>query len=134
MHSISARIKSAFKDLAPTHERTKKVYSAYSREKEKEVLTRSDQSLLTKIRSGHTVLFAAYRNRIDEAKSALCPLCEDGDHDLVHWMTVCAGTLEKRMELFGPDGFNKLASLTKEPLNAIALAKSTLFGDLPGDR
>ena len=82
--------------------------------------------------SGHTVLFAAYRNRIDESESTLCPLCEYGDQDLTHWMTVCAGTLEKRRELFDPDGYDQLASLTKHPLKAIALAKSTLFGDLPG--
>ena len=126
-HSASSRIRALRKDPPPSHQRTREVYAAFSKEKELEVKSRDDQTLLAKVRSGHTVLFAAYRHRIDETESALCPLCENGDQDLSHWMTECAGTLQKRFELFGPEGYRRLDSLTKFPTEAITLARSTLF-------
>ena len=97
-----------------------------SKAKEIEVKTRADQSLLAKIRSGHTILFAAYRNRINPDSDPTCPLCEDGIQDFVHWMTKCAGTLEHRRNLFGPEDYDRLEMLTRNPLQAIALAKLTL--------
>ena len=127
-HSVRARIKAVRKDPPPQHKRTQEVYSAYSKEKEMKIENRSGQSLLAKIRTGHMILFAAYRNRIDENKDPTCPLCHDAPQDLTHWMTACAGTLQQRMELFGPDGYNKLESLTKFPAEAIALARRTLDG------
>ena len=105
-----------------------KVYAEYSNKKEMEVSSRNQQSLLAKIRSGHTTLFAAYRNRVDETKDPTCPLCQDAPQDLEHWMTACAGTLQKRVELFGAEDFDKLSNLTKFPTESIALARATLDG------
>ena len=127
-HSVRARIKAERKSFGTTHGRTTQVYSEYSHQKEMLIKSRNEQSLLAKIRSGHTTLFAAYRNRIDETKDPTCPLCLDAPQDLEHWVTACAGTLQLRMELFGPDDFDKLASLTKFPTEAIALARRTLDG------
>ena len=127
-HSVKAKIKADRKDPQPEHERTRQVYSSYSAQEELKIKTKRGQSLLAKIRSGHTVLFAAYRNKIDENEDPTCPLCHDAPQDLVHWMTSCAGTLQQRMALFGPEGYNKLDSLTKSPLQAIALAQATLEG------
>ena len=59
---IAASIKLAVKDRT-LHERTK-VYAGYSRKKEKMIKSREDQTLLVKLRSGHTILFAGYRKRI----------------------------------------------------------------------
>ena len=126
-HSASSRIRALCKDPPPSHQRTREVYAPFSKEKEMEVKSRDDQTLLAKVRSGHTVLFAAYRHRIDETESALCPLCENGEQDLSHWMTECAGTLQKRFEFFGPEGYRRLDALTKFPTEAITLARSTLF-------
>ena len=127
-NSIKAEIKKATKDPPPTHERTKKVYAFYSRKKEKEVTSRKDQTLLAKLRSGHTTLLAAYKARLDPDFSPTCTLCEDGeDQTLEHWLTKCAGTLDERIERFGQD-FDQLGVLTKFPIAAVALARSTLTG------
>ena len=127
-HSVRARIKSDRRSFGNDHARSLKVYSAYSHQKEMLVASRNEQSLLAKIRSGHTILFAAFRNRIDDTKDPTCPLCNDAPQDLEHWMTTCPGTLAARYELFGPDDHSKLESLTKYPLEAIALARRTLEG------
>ena len=127
-HSAKAWIKATRKDPEPEHQRTREVYAEYTHKEEMKVKNRSGQSLLAKIRSGHTVLFAAYRKMIDENEDPTCPLCQNASQDLVHWMTSCAGTLQQRMDLFGPEGYNRLDSLTKFPTQAIALARNTLEG------
>ena len=126
-HSVKARIKAKRKDPPPQHQRTRDVYAKYSEKEELKVKNRKGQSLLAKIRSGHTVLFAAYRHWVDETQDPTCPLCQEAPQDLEHWMTACEGTREKRMELFGAD-FNRLDALTKYPTEAIALARETLDG------
>ena len=128
--SICTQIRQATKDPPPSHERTKQVYRAISHNREKSITTRSDQTLLAKIRTGHTTLFRAYEARIndEEESTTICPLCGETPHDLIHWSTKCAGTLEKRRELFGLEDLDKLESLTKYPSETLALAKSTLLG------
>ena len=126
--SIKAEIKKATKDPPPSHERTKEVYAFYSKKKEKEVISRTDQTLLAKLRSSHTTLLAAYKAKLDPDKSATCDLCEAGeDQTLEHWLTKCAGTLDERIERFGQD-FDKLGVLTKFPNAVVALARATLTG------
>ena len=127
-HSVRARIKTERRCFGITHGRSTQIYAGYSHQKEMLISSRNQQSLLAKIRSGHTTLFAAYRNRIDETQDPTCPLCQDAPQDLDHWMTTCAGTLQHRMELFGPDFYDKLVSLSKFPTEAIALARATLDG------
>lgn len=129
-HSAAARIKATRKDPAPSHPRIKAVYEFYSKEKEEEVQSRSDQSLLAKIRSGHSILFAAYRKRIDESEDDTCPSCQLEPQTMEHWMTRCPGTLAQRRNIFGPDDYIRLGSLSKFPLKAIAFAKSSLL-DVP---
>ena len=82
-HSVKARIKAARKDPPPEHERTRDVYAKYSDKEEIKVKNRKGQSLLAKIRSGHTTLFAAYRHRIDDNEPT-CPLCQAAMQDLEH--------------------------------------------------
>ena len=127
--SICCRIRFLNKDPPSAHIRTQKIYSEYSKTREIEITNRSDQSLLAKIRTGKTILFAAYKNEIDRNHDPMCPLCNDGLHTLEHWLTECAGTLEKRRELFGPDDYDKLEVLTKYPAAAVSLAKTTLLGE-----
>ena len=69
-NSVVAHIKKVTKDPAPQHERTKLVYSKYSRDREKEISNRSDQCLLAKLRSGHTTLLADYKARIENTHAA----------------------------------------------------------------
>ena len=128
--SICAQIRKITKDPPPTHERTKEVYSALSHRKEKNIASRSDQTLLAKIRTGHTTLFRAYEARVngEDGSTTKCPLCGEMPHDLQHWISKCAGTLEKRRDLFGPEDMDKLEVLSKFPSETLALAKSTLLG------
>ena len=129
--SICAAIRQRTKDPPPSHERTKEVYRGISHNIERRLITtRSDQTLLAKVRSGHTTLFRAYAARIHEEDEAasICPLCDESPHDLIHWSTKCAGTLAKRIELFGYEDACKLEALSKHPLETLALAKSTLLG------
>ena len=128
-NSICSHIKQVSKDPPPTHERTKRVYQGYSKSEEKEISNRSDQCLLAKLRSGHCKLLRAYHARLDPAVDPTCPLCEDGPQTLEHWLQTCAGTLERRISLFGYEDRDKLEVLTKSPIEALSLAKSTLFGD-----
>ena len=116
------------KDPPPSHERTALVYEKMSKDKEKKIVSRRDQTLLAKIRSGHTILFSDYKARLDPAHPNVCPLCGESPHDLEHWLTKCAGTENKRRELFGYEDMSKWDSLTKYPTEAVALARSTLPG------
>ena len=47
---------------------------------------------------------------------------------LEYWIKYCAGTLEKRMELFGYEDHDKLEALMKFPKEAVALARNMLLG------
>jgi len=135
--SICTQIRRMAKELEPeptdevkkrTHERIKKVYSGISQNKERSITSRRDQTLLAKIRNGHTILFGAYEARLlneDESKT-VCPLCGESPHDLIHWSTKCAGTLNRRRELFGTEDFDKLKALSSHPNEALVLARDTL--------
>ena len=107
-HSAAARIKATRKDPAPSHPRIKAVYEFYSKEKEEEVQSRSDQSLLAKIRSGHSILFAAYRKRIDESEDDTCPSCQLEPQTMEHWMTSCQ--VVSKEEIFITTGLDRYRS------------------------
>ena len=126
--AICAKIRSSTKDPAPTPELPKLVYAAYNPKKETEIASRSDQSLLAKIRSGESLLFMAFKNKIDRVTDPTCYLCGEAPHDQEHWMKFCPGTLEKRMRLFGNEYFDRQEALTKFPTKAVALARETLRG------
>ena len=64
--SICTAIRQMTRDPPPSHERTKEVYRGISHNTEwKTITSRRDQTLLAKIRSGHTTLFRAYADRIN---------------------------------------------------------------------
>ena len=129
--SVCCRIRALNKDPPSSHRTTREVYSEIKKEREQQIETRSDQSLLARVRTGRTSLFLAVKNEIDRNEDPMCPLCRDAPHTLEHWMTQCAGTLAKRRELFGED-YNKLEALSKYPTEAVSLARSTLGEDGAG--
>ena len=126
-NSICTQINMMTRDPPIAHERSREVYGSISAKKEREITSRADQTLLAKVRSGHTTLFLEYRARMEPDLDTTCPLCQDSPHNLVHWMTECAGTLNKRRQLFGAEDMGKLSSLTKYPRAAVALCRSTLL-------
>ena len=126
--SACARIKQLTRDPPPTHDLPKRVYAALSKGKEQELTCRRDQVLLAKIRSGKTPLFRENKALWDKSVDPTCPRCQDGIHNLEHWLTQCAGTLEERTRIFGEEYMGGLELLTKHPTKAVALARSTLPG------
>jgi ribonuclease HI len=106
------------------HARSAAVYSAYSAEREKAIVSRKDQVLLARVRSGKYLGFAEYRARIKKTTDASCPRCGAAEEDLVHWLQ-CPGTMEARVRLFGNTDVG-LDILTLNPTGAVKLAQSTL--------
>ena len=124
--SSCAQISLCFlKDPPGTHERMIEVYGALSKERESQIKTRRDQTLLAKLRSGHYVGLREYHHRIGGAPDATCPLCGEEDQDLVHWLTQCPALVARRWELFGSDS-GRLDCLTRHPLRVLTLARETL--------
>ena len=98
--------------------------------KEDSITSRSNQSLLAKLRTGHYVELNAYRARIRPNEATPdCDLCDTGEaHDLQHWLQRCPSTARQRHYLFGSDS-GRLDVLTSHPAKSFSLARSTL-GDV----
>ena len=110
----------------PTHARTAMVYANISASKEHLITKRADQTMLARIRSGHSLLFRAYKHRISSSGDPHCRRCNSGaDDNLEHWLD-CDGTLEERMKIFGYTRV-ELSDLTQWPRESVALARKTLF-------
>ena len=127
--SVCAAIKSQFTDTIQ-HERTKQVYAAYSRAKDREATkTRSDQVLLGRIRSGHFLGFNQYQHRIGKSDDPTCGKCDAPIHDLEHWFRYCPALSTRRHRLFGSHRLD-LEALTSNPQLVLAYARATLTGCL----
>ena len=111
-----------------THQRTREVYSAYRKDREREVKSRQDQVHLAQLRSGKHLALRAYKNQLDNEIPALCPRCQEEDQTLEHWFLRCPGTLEARQQIFGGEEDFNLSLLTKCPRQSLALARRTLLG------
>ena len=95
------------------------------------MLSRADQSLLAKLRSGHCMGLRAHRARVDEVSDPTCNLCGQADETLEHWLGSCPMTDPQRFRLFGADS-GDLGCLTKHSLGSISLARRTLrLGERP---
>ena len=129
--SVCSRIRAICKDPPICHDRTREVYSSLCADREKNIKTRSDQSLLAKLRTGHYTGLRAYRSRIDNgATDPTCNRCDMGaPQDLDHWIS-CPAIAPLRRNLIG-DNYEQLYLLTKYPAEAVALARSTLLGARP---
>ena len=126
-HSACMQIKRTFINET-THQRTKEVYSAYRKEREREIKTRQDQAHLAQLCSGKHLALQAYRHQLDESIPALCPRCQEEEQTLEHWFLRCPGTLGARQQIFGGEEDFNLSQLTKSPSQSIALARRTLLG------
>ena len=124
--SACAAIKRCIKDPNIQHHRTAQIYASLSEKNERKIKSRSDQSLLAKLRSGHYRGLRAYKNRIDGGLTdPKCPHCdEDALHNIEHWVQ-CPALAHIRRSLIGED-YRGLDLLTKFPLEAIALARATI--------
>ena len=124
--SACSRVKVLTKDPPITNERIREVYGALSQERESRVRSRSDQTLLARLRTGHFIGLRAYKHRIDDTTDPTCNLCNEESQDLEHWLQRCPATAAKRWQLFGEDS-GRLDCLGRHPTEVVALARSTLF-------
>ena len=113
-------------DYSTMRDHVKEVYKCLDQLKESTITSKSDQSVLAKVRSGNTILFRSHKSKLDKTTDPTCPLCGEGPHNLNHWMLQCAGTLDRRRREFGEEGMYRLESLSKYPKEAVALIRATL--------
>ena len=119
-------IKTKIIDDPPKHHLVKQTYSNLSHKRDKSDLkNRKDCATIAQLRSGHCLLLAAYRNRIDDSKSEVCPRCDEAPQTVEHWILDCPGTISERQRIFGRTDVG-LEVLTKNPDKTLALARSTL--------
>jgi len=132
--AVSARIEQGTKDPPTQHERTRLVYSHIIYQREREITNKIDQVLLAKVRTGHSTLFRKFiaDHILPESEiDTTCPRCGQGVDDLIHWMTECQASANKRREIFGPEEMENLGVLTKQPTEALRLIRDTLPHDKP---
>ena len=121
-------IKKNIRDPPPTHARIVATYTGHSSSRDaSEIDNRSDQVLLARLRSGHHPAFRAYLHRMDPDVDPTCPICQNADHTLEHWLLDCPGTSAVKREMFGTHE-GSLTWLSSHPSKSVALAKSTLLG------
>ena len=108
-----------------SHARTRKVYSCFSKEKEKTVKGRSDQVRLARLRSGHSLDLRAHQNRYDNHVNPICQKCDaQVAEDVEHWLK-CPAHEQLRLDIFGTRHV-ELSNLTRRPKESAALARQIL--------
>ena len=126
LRGILPLIRDQVKDAPPSHPRCAAVYAELKISREQQLTSRADQTMLARIRSGHSLLFDAYKFRISNSGSPVCKRCDSGlDDNLEHWLT-CDGTVAERMKHFGYTNI-ALSDLSRWPRESVALARGTLF-------
>jgi ribonuclease HI len=122
--SAKSVIKRLIKDPSPTHHVVKETYKHLQKKKEKNIIkSRKEAATLAQLRSGHCLKLAAYRHRIDNTKSDICPRCQEDTEDVKHWLK-CPANLQDRLNIFGRTDVG-LGALTEFPAEALAYAKAT---------
>ena len=107
-------------------ELSREVYDNYKLRNDDTLQTRSEQTLVAKIRTGKWRKFRAYQHKLNEAIDPHCKFCPGKIHDLKHWMTDCTATDGLRQRLFGTltPGLQVLAS---EPVKLVQMASKSNF-------
>ena len=125
--SICSLIDRSMIDPPMSHDRTKQVYTASTKYSDATISSRADQVLLAQLRSGHHMAFRAYRNRVYPDEDPKCPLCEEPQHTLEHWLLKCPGVEAEKYKIFGylEVGLNVLIT---HPQESLALSQSLLCG------
>ena len=124
--SACAYIRHSIVDGPFCHPRPNRAYAGKTKKQEDRLTTREDQVLLARLRTGKLKAFRSYQTLLDNgATSPECPLCQDADHTLEHWLMECAGTAEAAFRAYGfrPTHLGVMSEFTKE---TVALARATL--------
>ena len=90
--------------------------------------TRSNQSILAKLRYGHFTGLQGYKARIDNVSDPTCNLCGQAPRTLKHWPQECPATAQQRWDMFEAHSGN-LDCLTRFLRKEIFLTRRTLLGE-----
>jgi ribonuclease HI len=123
---IVPAIKAAICDPPIPHERTRMVYSEYSKLKERSITSRKDRVLLARIRTGHHLVFLNYQHRLNQEIDRRCPRCQYWKDDVLHWLN-CEALMHVRMQIFGT-AVVEPSILTNRPRESVVYAQRTLCG------
>ena len=127
LKSAISTIKRSFKDPPPPNARTAATYANLSTLRdEKALLSRKDATMIARLRSGHSLKLAAYRNVINPAEDPTCPKCNQAPETLEHWLLECSGTLAAREDIFGTTDVGP-AIISQDPHGTTMLAKRCLY-------
>ena len=99
------------RDPDPQHERVRQVYQVPIRPTQG--LSREDEVFLARLRSGHSLLLAAHRNRV-RGEEETCPRCRQAPETLRHFIQECEATEARRVFIFG-NASPPLSVLSGEP-------------------
>ena len=96
--SAKLSIKRGVVDGAPQHPRLRQVYQGPV--KHPQGLSREEEVLLARLRSGHSLHLASYQDRV-HGSGATCHRCQNGPETLEHFCSECEATEAIRMRIFG---------------------------------
>ena len=97
--AAKALIHRTVKDPPPEHVRIKAVYQGGP--PDRLPLSRSEFTQLSQLRSGHSLLLAAYRTRLNPDLDPTCPRCGEEPESLEHIVQRCQASEALRVDCFG---------------------------------
>ena len=119
-------INELIRDGPPSHARTSEIYQHHKTSTDlQQIKSHRDNVLITRIRSGHHLSLKARHHRIDLAIDPTCPLCQQAEHILQHWLLECPEGDDIRQRVFG-NHQGSLKWLATRPGDVIAFARKTL--------
>ena len=77
-------------------------------------MSKEDEVLLSRLRSGHALHLAAYRTMTGLSNDPTCPYCGEEQEDLEHWFQSCPANMALRHAVFG-DATPPLSVLCSDP-------------------
>ena len=89
-------------NVPPTHKRVAAVYKLRSFHQDvKQITNRRYDVLIARLRSGHHPSLKQYLHRLDPSQDPICPICQEEEQDLAHWLHDCPVLSSVRQQVFG---------------------------------
>ena len=107
------------RDPDPQHERVRRVYQGPLRRPQG--LSRKEEVLLARLRSGHSHILASYRNKVQGADET-CQRCSLAPETLQHFLQECEATEARRVAIFGLSS-PPLSVLSGEPKKVLQFCR-----------
>ena len=124
--AAKALLRRHVQDPPSGHTRTQRIFEAGP--PKRIPVSREEEVLLSRLRSGHALYLAAYRTKTGQGPDPTCPKCGEAPETLEHWLQVCPANMALRHAAFG-DAFPPLSVLCTEPRQVLQYSGS--LGLLP---